>query len=265
MGLFDPSNWIWIAAFFLGAVILAIVLCVIICLCRRRCAKRRIREALQIQENYLGSTPTNKTSTNSVSNKPITSLAPVINMKSVTMLNVAEESDDDNDNENDIDDEKSQQLDVKPKSQSQKHRILDLSSDVIGTNEMTTNINVNNGISSKQYKNKRYAQKKGVNMTGSTPMMKDTQINQSGMNGMGMMETINNPNNINVHQQQTSFVLDSDLDYYAQIQQMGTTELRGRNGSEYTTRTKQISKTTNTDIMDDDEDPDVEFDYGSQI
>ena len=79
-----------------------------ICLCRRRCAKKRIREALQIQENYLGASPkqsVNGTPSNLNGNTKISSdvtAAPIMNMKSVSMHNVAEDSDDDDyDNEND--------------------------------------------------------------------------------------------------------------------------------------------------------------------
>ena len=87
------------ALLFVGVVIFGIAICIVICLCRRRCAKQRISEALQMENNYLHSAHQNNlaSQTNTVALAPHNNSQPIINMKSVSMQNVAEISDDEED------------------------------------------------------------------------------------------------------------------------------------------------------------------------
>eukprot|EP00486_Rosalina_sp_Unknown_P005107 CAMPEP_0201570464 /NCGR_PEP_ID=MMETSP0190_2-20130828/12737_1 /ASSEMBLY_ACC=CAM_ASM_000263 /TAXON_ID=37353 /ORGANISM="Rosalina sp." /LENGTH=199 /DNA_ID=CAMNT_0047994039 /DNA_START=257 /DNA_END=856 /DNA_ORIENTATION=+ len=199
-----------------------------------------------------------------------------MNMKSVSMHNVAEDSDDDDDDDQEKDDN-NQQLQQetqqntennsnKTKTKKKKRaRMLDLSSDVVAENDEneTNNISTN-----RKYKSKNYGSKDG----GSTPIMMDSSIKVQStetLSGRVSLDIDNKPSHGNHgnHGQQVSFVLDDDIDYYAQVQQMQSNPSdianipRSRGGS----KISGSNNTKNTDIIDDDDDEDVEFDYGSQM
>lgn len=259
-----------------------------ICVCRRRCAKRRIREALQIQENYMGQSPkqsvngiqqngtNNNHNNNSYNNNKLDTGAPIMNMKSVSMHNVAEDSEDDDDDEIEINDDLKQETQQNTENNTTKHvkkkekkkkraRMLDLSSDVVENDE---NQNGNTTSSTnRKYKSKNYGKKDG----GSTPIMMDSSIRVQSTETLSNTIMTSSPNkqhphHIGNHGQQVSFVLDDDIDYYAQVQQMQSNPSdisnvpRSRGGSKLTS-----SNVKNNDIIDDDDDEDIEYDYGSQM
>eukprot|EP01083_Nonionella_stella_P016732 46735_1 len=220
MALFDATNWVWIVALTLGGIMLTIVICIVIYLCRRRCVKRRIQEALEIQENYLAATmPSPQIShVPSSSNQATDDVAPIVKMKSLNMVNIAEESDDEPPEPN------SSGTNINLKANKLRTHILDLSSDV------------------------------GTPVGGTSSNTKHvTHANGSISNGKGMNLSKAPP----AHVQQTSFVLDSEVDYYTQVQEMDSDYRRG-------TVSHQTPATTNTDIIDDEEE-DIELDYGPNM
>ena len=266
-----------------GAIVVAIILCIVICICRRRCAKRRIREALQIQENYMGSSPKqsvngiqqngmNNNNNNNNNNKLDTGV-PIMNMKSVSMHNVAEDSDDDDDDDEIGDDFKhetqqntennSSKINGKKKKKKKRARMLDLSSDVVVENDENQNGNISS--TNRKYKSKHYGKKDG----GSTPIIMDSSIK---VQSTETLSTTMRGSSLSAkpigHGQQVSFVLDDDIDYYAQVQQMQSNPSdishipRSRGGSKIN---GNANNNKNNDIIDDDDDEDVEFDYGQQI
>ena len=210
------------------------VLCVVICLCRRRCAKRRITEALQLQENYNGyngtsSPPAQSNTSISAHNMQRDTTTPNIKLKSVKMLNVAEDSDDQ---------ESPKQIPESPNSTNIPNKgqaqILDLTTD----QDQTAENNGNNG-----------------NLEATISPNSPQRI-QSNSITTGTEHIT----------QQASFV---DLDYYAQIatdKELTDGRSRGATTSHQNPMSFSGNSKHGNQILDDEEDDDdIDFDYGSQM
>jgi len=166
--------------------------------------------------------------------------------------NVAEDSDDD---APDPEDKRPTITDTHDRNRSESipqvthPGILDLSSDVIETD---TNRH-SKGI-------KRYPINYKAEDKGASPIMK-TSASTSRPMASGQFSPIviaaSLEDNGSIHDKHSSFVLESDVDYYSQVQQMNGSIGRSRTGT---------TSIMNPSVLDDeDEDEDIEFDYGSQM
>ena len=150
--------------------------------------------------------------------------------------------------------------------------ILDLSSDVV---EVDTNGHHTNGTS------KRYPMNYKPQDAGASPIMTSnmsSSLRQKQMTSFSPIviaadhqDAVHSMNGFNGqiahsrdHEKHSSFVLESDVDYYSQVQQMNDVSVVGSMSSR--ARVGTISYAQNPAILDDeDEEEDVEYDYGSQM
>jgi len=269
--------WLRIAVFGAGGVIFLIVCCITACLCRRRIAKKRIREALRIQDNYMQSGKASVSVTPAVVQSvtpDIVTANPMISVRSQSAekQNVAEDSDEDY-AEKTNSKHKTQHVEQdsisEPAVTNPTHPgILDLSSDVVDTG---SNGQHSNGAQSKRYRINYNAEDQGASpmmeLNGSVsshtkPMTSFSPIVVASLDQMDGHLNISSD-----HAKHSSFVLESDVDYYTTMQQqMNDISVVG-SMSMSRHRTGTTSYAQNPSILedDDDEEDDVEYDYGSQM